>query len=113
MAGSAPFYGTANDIVAGSCRYGIEATVAAVVTGHRGVNFTVIVTLKDPGTTSLSTLPERPGQIIFAGAPGKFGMTRFALVILLFVASGVDSLEDSDLVNFDQVLMGVATSGFL
>ena len=71
------------------------------------------VNSKGPGTASLSALPERPGQIVFAGAAGEFGMTRHAQVILLFEATGVDPLEDADLVNLDQILMGVATPGFL
>ena len=113
MAGSVSVHSRSNTIVAGSCRYGIAATVAAAVAGHRRRGFTLSVTLKVPGTTSLSALPERPGQIVFAAATGEFGMTRHAQVILLFEAPGVDSLEDTGLVNLNQILVGVATPGFL
>ena len=60
-----------------------------------------------------SALPQGPGQIIFAGTLGEFGVAAQAFVILLFVASGAHPGKDTGLINLDQIQMGLPPAGFL
>jgi hypothetical protein len=57
---------------------------------------------------AISTLPQRPGQIIFIAALSKSSSAGLALIILLFEPSGSDPLKDALFTHFYQLLMRFA-----